>query len=161
MYLTKSKIRGVTRLLLYEDKPAYGLILKLILVLVPGALLLSSLYFWSSGDGEAALALLVEGVFILALFWAIFPRSYQVYDDHLRIALGGPFSVKVGFDNIKSVRVSKSLSFGVNFATSISRSYVEIAKVKGAKIAITPENKDSFVENFNRAFSEWKRSRNL
>lgn len=146
-------------LLLYEDRPAYGLVLKIIIVLVPGLLLFASFYFWSSGNGDAALALLVEGIIISAIFWSIFPRSYRIYEDHIRIVLGGSFSFKAGFNNIKSLRVSTRLSFGVNFATTISRSYVEITRANGMRIAITPKAPDSFVENFNRAFSEWKRTR--
>ena len=144
---------------LYEDKPAYGLGLKIIIVLVPGLLLFASLYFWSSGIEDAALALLVEAVIIGAIFWSILPHGYRIYEDHIRIALGGPFSVKVGFNNVKSVRVSTSLSLGVNFATAISKSYVEIARARGMRIAITPKASDSFVENFDRALAEWKRTR--
>ncbi len=149
----------MTSLLLYEDKPAYSTVLKVVIVLVPGLLLFNSLFFWSAGDMEAARALLIEALIIILIFWLVFPRSYKIYEDHIRIALGGPLSVKVGFDNVKAVRVSSNLSFGVNFATAISRSYVEIVKVRGARIAITPKDRESFVDNASRALEAWKKER--
>jgi hypothetical protein len=69
--------------------------------------------------------------------------------------LGGPFSVKVGFQNIEAIRITSRLSFTVNFTTTITRSYVEIAIKKGMSIAITPADKESFVEKANLALSQW------
>jgi hypothetical protein len=69
--------------------------------------------------------------------------------------LGGPFSVKIGFQNIKTIRITSRLSFTVNFTTTITKSYVEIAINKGMSIAITPTDKGSFVEKANLALSQW------
>ena len=142
-------------LLLYQDEPAYGLLLKLIIVTVPGILLATSIYVWSLGDNSGALALLVEAFIIGFIFWLVFPRKYQVYEDHVRIVLGGPFSVKVWFDKIRTIEVTSRLSFGVNFATKITKSHVEIVKKKGLSIAITPKANDLFAEHANRALSQW------
>jgi Bacterial PH domain len=142
-------------LLLYQDEPAYGLLLKAIIVLVPGMLLAAGIYVWSLGDSPGSLVLLVEAFIIGFIFWAIFPRKYQVYEDHVRIVLGGPFSVKVGFNKIKAIEVTSRLSFSVNFVTTVTKSYVEIVKKKGLIIAITPRANDLFVENANRALSQW------
>ena len=129
--------------------------MKAIIVLVPGILLAASIFVWSLGDSPGSLALLVEAPIIGFIFWAVFPRKYQVYEDHVRIVLGGPFSVKVGFDKIKTIEVTSRLSFSVNFVTAVTKSYVEIAKKKGLSIAITPRANDLFVENANRALSQW------
>ena len=129
--------------------------MKAIIVLVPGILLAASIFVWSLGDSPGSLALLVEAFIIGFVFWAVFPRKYQVYEDHVRIVLGGPFSVKVGFDKIKTIEVTSRLSFSVNFVTAVTKSYVEIAKKKGLSIAITPRASDLFVENANRALSQW------
>lgn len=145
----------------YEDRPEYGLIIKLIIVLVPGSLLIGSLFMSLQGDVSGAQALLAEGLFIVLLFYFIFPRSYQIYPDHLRIALGGPFSVKVRFDNIKSAEVSTDLSFGVNFATTLTRRYVKIVRIKGMRIAITPKAPEQFVENLERALALWRKQSSL
>ena len=141
--------------LLYQDEPAYGLLLKLIIVIVPLALLATSIYIFSSGDNSGGLALLVEAFIISFIFWIVFPRRYQVYEDHVRIVLGGPFSVKVGFVKIEAIRVTSRFIFSINFVTRLTKSYVEIAKKRGMSIAITPRDNDSFVENANRAMSQW------
>ena len=141
--------------LLYQDEPAYGLFLKLIVVLVPAALLVASIYLLSSGESSGGLALLVEAFIVGFIFWIVFPRRYQVYEDHIRIALGGPFSVKVGFDKIEAIRVTSKFIFSVNFVTKLTKSYVEIAKRRGLSIAITPRDNDLFIENANRALSQW------
>ena len=145
-------------ILLYQDRPKYGLLLKLILI-IPMAFLGASIYSWLSGDSSDSLALLLEALVIGLVFWFVFPREYRVYEDHLRILLGGPFSVKIGLQNISVIRVTSRLSFGVNFVTRITRSHVEIVKKKGWSIAITPTLDDLFVENANRALTEWLKNK--
>jgi hypothetical protein len=141
-------------ILLYQDKPKYGLIMKLILI-VPVVLLASSIYLWSTEDALGGLALLIEAFIIGLIFWFVLPREYQVYENHLRIVLGGPFSVKVGFQNIETIRITSRLSFNIHFTTTITRSYVEIAIKKGMSIAITPTDDESFVEKANQALRQW------
>jgi hypothetical protein len=140
--------------LLYRDKPKYGLLLKLILIL-PVAFVVLSIYLWSSGETSGALAFLIEAFFIGLVFWCVFPREYQVYEDHLRISLGGPFSVKVRFKNIETIRITNKTSFTVNFVTRITRNYVEIKRKGGLNIAITPTDAGLFVENANQALENW------
>lgn len=142
-------------LLRYQDKPAYGSLLKLIIVIVPAGLLAASIYLWSSGENAGGLALLAESFFISLIFWVVFPRKYQIYEDHLRIVLGGPVAVKIGFDKIETIGVTSKLTFSVNFVTKFTKRYVEIAKKRGLSIAITPRDNDLFVENANRALSQW------
>ena len=140
--------------LLYQDKPKYGLPLKLILIM-PVILLASSIYLWSTGDALGSLVLLTEAFIIGLILWFVLPSEYQVYENHLRIVLGGPFSVKVGFQNIEAIRITSRLSFNVNFVTRVTRSYVEIVIKKGMSIAITPTDDKSFVEKANLALSQW------
>lgn len=124
-------------------------------MIIPVAFLVGSLYLWLADDISGSLALLSQAFIIGLIFWFVFPREYQVYEDHLRIALGGPFSVKVDFQNIKTVRITNRTGLTVNFVTRITKSYVEIVKKKGWSIAITPTDNDSFVENANRALEQW------
>ncbi|MGA8848818.1 MAG: PH domain-containing protein [Dehalococcoidia bacterium] len=140
--------------LLYQDKPKYGLILKLILI-IPVILLASSIYLWSTADVTGSLVLVTEAFIIGLIFWFVLPREYRVYENHLRIVLGGPFSVKVGFQSIKVIRITSRVSFTVNFVTKITKSYVEIVIKKGMSIAITPTDDKSFVEKANQALSQW------
>ncbi|MFC1972022.1 hypothetical protein ACFLVE_01270 [Chloroflexota bacterium] len=143
-----------TSILLYQEKAKYGLLFKLILI-IPAAFMMGSLYLYLSGDVSGSLALLPGALISGLVFWLVFPREYQVYEDHLRIALGGPFSVKVRFKDIKIVRITSRTGLTINFVTRIIKNYVEIVKKTGWSIAITPTDNDTFVENANRALEQW------
>jgi hypothetical protein len=147
-------------LLLYQDEPT-GSLLKLIMVIVPAVLLLVSIYLLSSGESSGGLALLLEAFLIGLIFWIVFPRKYQVYEDHLRIVLGEPFAVKIGFDKIMAVEVTSRTAFTVNFTTTITKTYVRIVKKQWLSIAITPTSNDLFVDNANRALSQWAKTRRV
>ena len=144
-------------ILLYQDKPKYGLLLKLVLI-IPVILLASIIYLWYTGDTFVSLVLLTEAFIIGLILWFVLPREYQVYENHLRIVLGGPFSVKVGFKNIETIRITSRFSFSINFVTRITKNYVEIAIKKGMSIAITPTDDESFVEKANLALSQWAKT---
>ena len=152
------RMRYSKGLVLYHGEPEYGSVLKLIAVLVPVSLAASSFYLFSTGEREGGLVLLGDTLLVSLIFWSVFPRSYQVYEDHLRIVLGGPLSVKVRFDNVASIASTRKMVFSVNFATRMTGSYVSIALKRGLAIAITPRDYDQFVENANRALSEWKQT---
>jgi hypothetical protein len=145
-------------ILLYKDKPAYGLLLKLIFMM-PLLFLAGSLYYWLSGNIDESLSLLPGAVLLAIIFWLVFPRAYEIYEDHLCIVLGGPFSVKVGFENIKVVRITSRSGFTMNLVTRLSRNYVEIVRKRGFGITITPTDFEIFVENANQAIDQWLKSR--
>ncbi len=139
----------------YEDEAAASL-LKPIIAMVPVALLVASAYLWSSGESAGSLALLGEAFIIGSILWVVFPRKYQVYEDYLRIVLGGPFAVKISFSQIKMVEVTGRSALTINFATRIAMTYVRIVMKQGLSIAITPKSNDLFVENANQALSRWQ-----
>jgi hypothetical protein len=143
--------------LLYQDKPKYGLLMKLVLA-IPAILVASSIYLWSTGDAFIGLTLLIEAFIIGLILWFVLPREYQVYENHLRIVLGGPLSVKIGFRNIEKIGITNRFALSVNFATKATRSYVEIVIKKGMSIAITPADDESFVEKANQALTQWART---
>ena len=145
-------------LLLYQDEPSYGLLLKLIFIIVPVALLAGCIQLLLSGESTDAIVLLVETFVVSLIFWSVFPRSYQIYEDHLHVVLGGPFSVKVGFDQIKTIEVTSRLTFSINFVTKFTKNCVEIAKKKGLSVVITPRDNDLFVKNANEALSQWMKT---
>ena len=117
--------------------------------------MMGSLYLYLSGDVSGSLALLPGALISGLVFWLVFPREYEVYEDHLRIAMGGPFSVKVGIKDIKTVRITSRTGLTINFVTRITKNYVEIVRKTGWSIAITPTDNDTFVENANRALEQW------
>ena len=53
--------------------------------------------------------------------------------------LGGPFSLKVGFQKIKAIRVTNRLTMSVNFITELTKCSVEIAKKEKGKYSIPRE----------------------
>ncbi len=142
-------------LLLYQDEPAYGTIIRVILTIVPLVLLGFSVYLWTQDEKEGSLVLLLESLFVGLIFWAVFPRKYQVYEDQLRIALGGPLAIKIGFEKISRIEVTSRTTFTVNYVTRLTNKYVIITKKKGLSVAITPKSNDAFVENANRALTNY------
>jgi len=142
---------------LYRDRPEYGLVMKAILAL-PAVMLAAGIYYWSTGDAAAATAFLAGAGIMAVTYWFVFPREYQVHRDHLRIVLGGPFSVRVGFENLKAISVTSRSSPGISFVTKMSRTHVQIEKKKGMGIAISPTAAESFVEEVNRALGRWAAS---
>ena len=142
-------------ILLYQDEPTYGFLLRLIFIIVPVILLVGSIYLLSSGESTDAILLLVEAFIVGLIFWSVLPRSYQVYENHLCIVLGRPFSIKVGFSDIEAIGITSRLILSINFVTKFSKSYVEINKKKGFSIAITTKDYELFVENANKALSQW------
>ncbi len=145
--------------LLYQDEPTYGLLLKLVISIVPIASLVGSVYLFSSGDTTDAIVLLVEAFIVGLIFWSVLPRRYQIYEDHLRIVLGGPFSVKVGFTDIKSIGVTSGFTLSINLITKLTKKFVVIAKKRGLSVAITPEDSNLFIENANEALNQWMKLR--
>ena len=140
---------------MYQDEPAASL-LKLIIAIVPVALLVTSAYLWSSGENAGGLTLLAEAFVVGSILWVVFPRKYQVYKDYLCIVLGGPFAVKIWFYQIKMIEVTSRTALTVNFTTKMTMTYVRIVKKKGLSIAITPKSNDLFVENANQALRRWQ-----
>jgi hypothetical protein len=147
-----------TNLLLYEDEPA-GWIFKFFFVIVTLILLAGSIFFWVSGNNASGLTLLVVAFVIGLTFWIVSPRKYQVYEDHLQILLGGPFVVKIGFDQISTIEVTDSTALeitAIKLISKVNNTYVRIGRKKGLSITITPKSDVLFVENANRSLHQWQ-----
>jgi len=152
-------MRYLKSVLLYEDKVSYGFLLKLIIVVMPVAFLVTSLILWLAEETEGSLILLIEAFAVGLIFWFVFPRKYQVYEDHLRIVLGGPFSIQIGFEQITTIEATNRFALSINFITRIAKKYILIRRKRGMSIAITPQDHDSFVNNANQAIAQWTRTR--
>lgn len=148
-------------LVLYQDEPGMGTLLKFITFVVPAILLISSYYLFSSGETEGGQALLLEAFLLPGILLTAMPRSYRVYEDHLRIVLGGPLSIKIGLDKIASVEVTSKQRFSANFSTRLTGKYVALVMKKGMTIAITPKDNEQFAENAKRALREWENYQKL
>ena len=139
--------------LIYEDNAQYDLWLKLILggslavTLILGFVLLST-------DLVAAWICFGVTVFDALLFHAITPRRFQTYTDRLRIVLGWPFVVNLSLATIKEAHAATSNEvfayWGVRFATS-RHTVVELVRHRGLNFVISPSDRDTFLEQLNRA----------
>ena len=142
--------------MLYQDKPKYDLSLKVVvagllaLTLIPGiAMIFSNL--------ELAWTMFGLTVFDGLLMAAIIPRKYQLFEDRLRIQLGGPIVINVPYRNIKEVRPAANseayVYWGLRLATS-KATVVEIIKRRGLSMVISPSDRDIFMEQLEQARRE-------
>ena len=139
--------------MIYEDTPKYDLWLKLILGGVLALTLILGVIFIYR-DTEAAIAMFGITVFDALLFKTILPRRFQIFEDRLKILLGGPFSINILLSNIAEVKPASSRKifayWGIRFATSTSN-VVEVVRKKGLNLIISPRNDDMFLEQLNQA----------
>ena len=142
---------------IYEDSPHYDVWLKGIMLL-PVFFIVIGLYYLFTAQVESGIGLFATAVLMGAIYWAVFPRKYQVLDSKLRIVLGGPFSFNISFNTLETAGKPEGVNLGINFATTfISEHIVEIKRKKGMTVNITPNDRDLFLENLNKAVHEWKR----
>jgi hypothetical protein len=145
---------------IYEDSPRYDVYLKSIMVL-PVFFIAFGIYYLIVGEVEAATTMFAATLLMAAIFWAVFPRKYIIFDSKLRIALGGPFSFNIPFSNLETAREPEGATFGINFHTCFSNQrVVQIVRKKGWYVNITPTDRDLFLEQLNKALNEWKRNKN-
>ena len=144
---------------IYEDNPHYDVWLKGIMVL-PVFFILIGLFYLFTAQVESAIGLFATALLMGAIYWAIFPRKYQILDSKIRIVLGGHFSFNVPFDTLETAGKPEGVSLGLNFATTfLSQHVVEIKRKKGMNVNITPNDRDLFLENLNKAVDDWKRNK--
>ena len=102
--------------------------------------------------------------FVIGLtFWIVSPRKYQVYEDHLQILLGGPFVVKIGFNQISTIEVTDNTTLefsAIKLISKVTNTYVRIGMKKRLSITITPKSDALFVENANRSLRQWQETNN-
>jgi hypothetical protein len=143
-------------LLIYEDHPQAASWLKWFLIGVLALTLILGVVFLNV-DKVASITMFAVTLFDGILFYCIVPRSYQIYEDCIRINLGGPFKMRLSFKDIRSIsRVdgSKALaSSNIRFATS-TNFVVEITRKGKMGVEISPANGEIFMEQVNQA---WKR----
>ncbi len=139
----------------YEDKPRFDLWLELVLIGVLAATFVAGVTLLFM-DIAGALVMLGVTVFDALLFKAILPRRFQIYQDRVKIVLGGPFAITVPFHNIKDVRRTpghNSLAYnGMRFATSM-KFVVEIRRYKGMNVLISPYTGEVFLEQLRQAIA--------
>ncbi|MFH1381479.1 MAG: hypothetical protein ABIH70_01135 [Chloroflexota bacterium] len=155
--MMRSSLPKEVPMLLYEDTPQYDFWLKALLIGIIAFTLIGGLILLPE-DPTDALIMLGAVVFYALLFKAILPQRFQVFQDRVKIVLGGPFAITFYLSNIREVRPvsgSKALFYGgVRFATS-TRGVVEIVPKKGLSVVFSPAHPDMFLEHLNRAMTQY------
>jgi len=139
--------------LLYEDVPRYDSWLKpLVSGFITIFLLLGLVFLYF--NTELAITMFALTVFFGLLFTAIIPHRFQIYEDRLRIQMGGPFAFNIPLKNIEEARHGSSSDilfyWGIKFGTSTSN-VIEIVRNKGMNVIITPTHFNEFLNQLNRA----------
>lgn len=141
--------------IIYEDAPRYDTFLKAIMVL-PVFFIIMGVYYLIAGHVEDATGMFATTLLMGAVYWAIFPRKYQILKSRIRIVLGGPFHFDIPLDNVETAREPQGVSLGINFVTCFSgKNAIEIIRKKGVRVAITPGDRDLFLENLNKVLNDW------
>ena len=98
-------------------------------------------------------------VFDAILFWCILPKRFLVYEDRLKIVLGGPFSYTIPFRDITNVRqATKDMAWvywGLRLGTS-KKYQVEIDRKNGLGVIISPSMENEFIERLNQARENYR-----
>ena len=140
-------------MLIHEELAEYTSWFKL-LFLIPIGLLIGAIFLAFNQESEASMALVVDGVFFVLLFYFIMPRRYQIYHDKLRIVLGSPFAINIPLSTIREAKHGSGINalvyFGVRFVTS-TKYVIEVVRNKGLNYVISPQNGDIFREQLNQA----------
>ncbi len=142
--------------MLSEHKAKYDIFFISILI-IPLAVLGYAAILIGSDEAEAAWVLAGTIIFIVLLFWSIMPRRFLILSDRIKFVMGRPLSFSINFNNIKTARELKGITFGINFTTSFSDP-VEIIRNKGMRINISPEDRGKFLYDLNNAIQTWRRN---
>ena len=148
-------------MVIYEEQADYAPWFKLIF-LIPTGLIVGGVIAAFSPEVEASIPLIIEGAFVVLLFYFILPRKYQILQYGLRIVLGKPFHIDISLSTIKEVKQEPGIKTyaysGVRFATS-TKNVVEIIRTKGMNYVISPQNSSIFMEQLNSTVKEAARYR--
>lgn len=149
----------------YEDKPRTDICLKLIFMLPSALLLITALIFAKTDPagavhfiyGAAGMAVVMGILYILVL-----PTRYSILNNKMRIQFRGPFSFNIPFDTVAGIRDARWSTVGINFPTTMSQAAIlEIMRKGRMAVTITPSDKQAFINNFHKAFEDWKKGKDI
>lgn len=142
-----------SRTVLFEDKPVYDKPNKYLIVGIVAIPLIIAIVVLPQDILGAAIMFGVT-VFDAILIWCILPKRFVVYEDRLKIVLGGPFSYTVPFKDITNIRqATKDMAWmywGMRLGTSL-KFQVEIERKNGLSVLISPSMEADFIEQLNLA----------
>ena len=158
-------------MIIFEDDIKYSGWAKFMLVLSPIVLVVFGMLFSLNSRGSnifpresvreshiASVVLFASAVFVLAVFWLVFPRKIFVSQAGIQIKYG-LFTWNIPFQSIQSIHASKGIIvwWGSSSITSYNHQ-IEILKKSGFKIRVSPARRDQFLEIANRALQDRRRT---
>ncbi|UCC17499.1 MAG: PH domain-containing protein [Dehalococcoidales bacterium] len=142
-----------SQLIVFEDIPVYDNLNKYLISGIIAIPLIVAIVLLTQDILGAAIMFGVT-VFDALLIWCILPKRFLVYEDRLKIVLGGPFSYTVPFRDITNVRqATKDMAWvywGMRLGTSL-KFQVEIERKNGLGVIISPSMVNEFIEQLNQA----------
>jgi hypothetical protein len=140
---------------LYEAKTSYDTWMKALLGF-PIFVFLVEMYFLGQSSTESIYIMASVIIFLGIIYWLVLPRSYRIYNDSVRVVLGWPCSIKIGFSTITAASRLKGVGVGMNLAGS-TKNAVTINRKKRMPVHISPDDPDVFISNLDRELQEWRR----
>ena len=140
-------------LVVFKDRPVFDKWNKYIIGGITAVPLIIAVVLLTQDILGAAIMLGLT-VFDVVLFWCILPKKFVVYEDRLKIVLGGPFSITIPLRDIIQVRqATKDMAFvywGMRLGTSLHYQ-VEIERKNGLSVIISPSLEERFIEQLDEA----------
>ncbi len=150
--------------LIHEDTPKYDLRYKIILIAMPavtfalGLLAVVDGYCFNVLPGEsetgsrtAAIILFSTTALIVAVYWAILPKRFSIFDDRVEIKFG-LLRLNIGLEKIDHAQPAEGRMSSPGFGcVTSSGDIVEISTTNGFHVRISPTNRDLFLESLDKA----------
>ena len=141
-----------SQLIVFEDRPVYDRLNKYLIGGIIAIPLIVSIVLLTHDILGAAIMFGVT-IFDAILFWCILPKRFLVYEDRIKIVLGGPFSYTIPFRDITNIRqATKEMGWvywGLRLGTS-QKFQVEIERKNGLGVIISPSQENEFIEQLNQ-----------
>ena len=140
-----------SQLVVFEDKPVYDKLNKYLIIGIIAIPLIVAIVLLTQDILGAGIMFGVT-VFDAILFWCILPKRFLVFEDRLKIVLGGPFSYTIPFRDIVEVKqATKDMAviyWGMRLGTSLKFQIV-IERKNGLSVLISPSREGEFIEQLN------------
>ena len=140
----------------YEDTPRSDIWMRLICFL-PALILLAAAALVPAEEPWVPALLVLVAVTAGIFPFMLVPVRLSILNSAIRIGFRLPFSFRIPFSTVVTLRPSRWSTVGVNLPSNLSqRNAVEIVRKKRLAVAITPSDREAFLAGFDKAFNEWK-----
>jgi hypothetical protein len=158
-------------IMLYETPIKYERWAKILLGFPIVLVIAMGIYFYSMARSQhgisdmtahgfhvASIVLFATAPFILLIYWLVIPTKIFIHQDRIRIKYG-QFYWNVRFETIESVTAASGIPPAwSNSSVTSYRNQIEIVRIRKRNIRLSPDNRDQFLDQANRALAAWKRT---